>query len=115
MFNDKFDPNKNGMNPLMRLFQFMQTLIMVCVLCVLIFLPMIFIENEPFRKGEYFGIFMFALMILMAFACFIKSLFSKEEWDDMIDEARKEAEEELKKLEEENDNNNNNNKDKEHS
>ena len=52
---------------------------------------------------------MFALMILMAFACFINSLFSKEEWDDMIDEARKQAEEELNKLEEEN----NNNKDKE--
>lgn len=111
MFNDKFDPHKNGMDPLMRLLQFMQTLMIVCVLCVLVFLPMFFIDNEPFRKGEHFGIFMFALMILMAFACFIKSLFSKEEWDDMIDEARKEAEEELKKLEDEN--NNNNNKDKE--
>lgn len=111
MFNDKFNPNKNGMEPLMRLLQFMQTLVMVCVLCVLVFLPMFFIDNEPFRKGEYFGIFMFALMILIGFACFIKSLFSKEEWDDMIDEARKEAEEELKKQEEEN----NNNKDKEQS
>ena len=109
MFNDKFDPNKNGMNPLMRLLQFIQTLMMVCGLCVLVFLPIFFIDNEPFRKGEYFGIFMFASMILMSFACFIKSLFSKEEWDDMIDEARKEAEEELKKLEDEN----NNNKDKE--
>ena len=111
MFNEKFDPHKNGMDPLMRLLQFMQTLVMVCVLCVLVFLPMFFIENEPFRKGEHFGIFMFALMILIGFACFIKSLFSKEEWDDMIDEARKEAEEELNKLEDEN----NNNKDKEHS
>ena len=111
MFNDKFNPNKNVMDPLMRLLQFMQTLMIVCGLCVLIFLPMFFIDNEPFRKGEYFGIFMFASMILMAFACFIKSLFSKEEWDDMIDEARKDAEEELKKLEEEN----NNNKDKEQS
>lgn len=110
MFNDKFDPHKNGMDPLMRLFQFMQTLIIVCVLCVLIFLPMFFIENRQFLKGEYFGIFMFALMILMVFACFINSLFSKEEWDDMIDEARKQAEEELKKLEEEN-----TNKDKEQS
>ena len=110
MFNDKFDPHKNGMDPLMRLFQFMQTLIIVCVLCVLIFLPMFFIENRQFLKGEYFGIFMFALMILMAFACFINSLFSKEEWDDMIDEARKQAEEELKKLEDENNNNNNKNK-----
>ena len=113
MFNDKFNPNKNGMDPLMRLLRFIQTLMMTCVVCVLIFLPMFFIDNEPFRKGEYFGIFMFALMILMAFACFIKSLFSKEEWDDMIDEARKEAEEELKKLEEEN--NNNKDKDKEQS
>lgn len=111
MFNDKFNPNKNGMDPLMRLLQFIQTLMIVCGLCVLVFLPMFFIDNEPFRKGEYFGIFMFALMILMAFACFIKSLFSKEEWDNMIDEARKEAEEELKKLEEET----NNNKDKEQS
>ena len=110
MFNDKFDPHKNGMDPLMRLFQFIQTLIIVCMLCVLIFLPMFFIENRQFLKGEYFGIFMFALMILMAFACFINSLFSKEEWDDMIDEARKRAEEELKKLEEEN-----TNKDKEQS
>lgn len=113
MFNDKFNPNKNGMDPLMRLLRFIQTLMMTCVVCVLVFLPMFFIDNEPFRKGEYFGIFMFALMILIGFACFIKSLFSKEEWDNMIDEARKEAEEELKKLEEEN--NNNNNKDKEHS
>lgn len=111
MFNDKFNPNKNGMDPLMRLLQFIQTLMMVCGLCVLIFLPMFFIDNEQFRKGEYFGISMFALMILMAFACFIKSLFSKEEWDTMIDEARKEAEEELKKLDEEN--NNNKDKDKE--
>ena len=110
MFNEKFDPHKNGMDPLMRLLQFMQTLLMVCVLCVLVFLPMFFIDNEPFRKGEYFGIFMFALMILIGFACFIKSLFSKEEWDDMIDEARKEAEEELKKLEEENNNNKDKNK-----
>lgn len=109
MFNKKFDPHKNGMDPLMRLLQFMQTLVIVCVLCVLVFLPMFFIENDPFRKGEYFGIFMLSSMILMAFACFIKSLFSKEELDDMIDEARKEAEEELKKSEEEN----NNNKDKE--
>lgn len=111
MFNDKFNPNKNGMDPLMRLLQFIQTLMMVCGLCVLVFLPMFFIDNEPFRKGEYFGIFMFASMILMAFACFIKSLFSKEEWNDMIDEARKDAEEELKKLEDET----NNNKDKEQS
>ena len=110
MFNEKFDPHKNGMNPLMRLFLFMQTLVIVCVLCVLIFLPMFFIENEPFHKGEYFGIFTFALMILIVFACFINSLFSKEEWDDMIDEARKQAEEELKKLEEKN-----TNKDKEQS
>ena len=110
MFNDKFNPNKNGMEPLMRLFKFMETIVIVCVLCVLVFLPMFFIDNEPFRKGEYFGIFMFALMILMAFACFIKSLFSKEEWSNMIDEARKQAEEELKKLEEEN-----TNKDKEQS
>ena len=110
MFNDKFNPNKNGMDPLMRLLQFIQTLMIVCGLCVLIFLPMFFIDNEPFRKGEYFGIFMFALMILIGFACFIKSLFSKEEWDNMIDEARKQAEEELKKLEEEN-----TNKDKEQS
>ena len=104
MFNDKFDSNKNGMNPLMRLLQFIQTLIMVCVLCVLIFLPMFFIENRQFLKGEYFGIFMFASLIIMAFACFINSLFSKEEWDNMIDEARKQAEEELKKLEEKNTN-----------
>ena len=104
MFNDKFDPHKNGMDPLMRLLQFMQTLIMVCVLCVLIFLPMFFIENRQFLKGEYFGIFMFASLIIMAFACFINSLFSKEEWDNMIDEARKQAEEELKKLEEKNTN-----------
>ena len=110
MFNDKFNPNKNGMDPLMRLLQFIQTLVMVCVLCVLIFLPMFFIENDSFRKGECFGIFMLSSMILMAFACFIKSLFSKEEWDNMIDEARKQAEEELKKLEEEN-----TNKDKEQS
>ena len=53
---------------------------------------------------------MFASLIIMAFACFINSLFSKEEWDNMIDEARKQAEEELKKLEEEN-----TNKDKEQS
>lgn len=106
MFNDKFDPNKNGMNPLMRLLRFIQTLIIICVLCVLVFLPMFFIENEPFQKGECLGIFVFALMILMAFACFINSLFSKEEWNDMIDEARKEAEEELKKLEDENNNKN---------
>ena len=111
MFNDKFNPNKNGMEPLMRLFKFMETIVIVCVLCVLIFLPMFFIENRQFLKGEYFGIFMFASLIIMAFACFINSLFSKEEWDDMIDEARKQAEEELKKLEEEN--NNNKDKDKE--
>lgn len=110
MFNDKFDPHKNGLDPLMRLLQFIQNLIMVCLMSVLIFVPMFFIENDPFRKGEYFGIFIFALMILIAFACFIKSMFSKDEWDDMIDEARKEAEEELKRLEKEN-----NNKDKEQS
>ena len=104
MFNDKFDPHKNGMDPLMRLFKFMETIVIVCVLCVLIFLPMFFIENRQFLKGEYFGIFMFASLIIMAFACFINSLFSKEEWDNMIDEARKRAEEELKKLEEENTN-----------
>lgn len=110
MFNEKFDPHKNGLDPLMRLLQFIQNLIMVCFMSVVIFVPMIFIENDPFRKGEYFGIFIFALMILIAFACFIKSLFSKDEWDDMIDEVRKEAEEELKRLEDEN-----NNKDKEQS
>ena len=104
MFNDKFNPNKNGMDPLMRLLRFIQTLMMTCVVCVLIFLPMFFIENRQFLKGEYFGIFMFASLIIMAFACFINSLFSKEEWDNMIDEARKQAEEELKKLEEENTN-----------
>ena len=104
MFNEKFDPHKNGMNPLMRLFKFMETIVIVCVLCVLIFLPMFFIENRQFLKGEYFGIFMFASLIIMAFACFINSLFSKEEWNNMIDEARKQAEEELKKLEEENTN-----------